>query len=96
MTTIPAVRSYPKLVWERIPVVSVEDGDARVCGPYLIETTWGVETGYTRKWRLRIDGVLQNGTFNSRKEAKQAASTHANAGRWLWLKDWFARHSETA
>jgi len=63
------------LKWKRIPVVSVEDGDARVSGIYRIETTWGVATGYTRKWNLKIDGIL-HGVYDTRKAAKEAAGAH--------------------
>jgi len=78
----------PKILWKRI---SVEDGDVRVCGPYRVETTWGVETGYTRKWKLMIDGTL-HGVYDTRKAAMAAAQAHVSAGRGLWFKDWFTRH----
>lgn len=66
-----------KIVWKHIPVVSVEDGDARIGGPYRIETTWGAATGYTRKWVLLING-RKHGVYPTRKAAKAAAQAHAD------------------
>lgn len=64
-----------KILWKRIPVVSVEDAECRVssCGRFRIETTWSAATGYSRRWVLKIDGNPR-GVFTTRKEAKDAAA----------------------